>query len=363
MMLSEITIRNLRNITGQSFIPVTGINLLVGPNGAGKTSVLEAIHLLGLGRTFRSRALKNAIQFDKQQLQVVAKTVQNKMPIGLQYSAEAGLEIRFNNAPLKKLSDLAAQLPLQLIPANSHQFFEQGPRFRRQLLDWGLFHVEPSFNFHWQSYKKVLQQRNASIRQRKNFKEIQLWDQHLIEHGNQLTDLRKKRLDTILKQFEFYFKLVCPQFENSKLSLKYKTGWSREITFEESIKLNLERDYQLGYTRSGAHAADWSFKIDEYEAKDVFSRGQQKLFFLALSMAQIKSSEDSNKPKGILLIDDLSSELDEIHLEIVLRQLNTMPVQIFISSTDESLVDLVNKIENNYALFHVKQGQIISKQN
>ena len=72
MMLSEITIRNLRNITDESFVPVTGINLLVGPNGAGKTSVLEAIHLLGLGRTFRSRALKNAIQFDKQQLQVVA---------------------------------------------------------------------------------------------------------------------------------------------------------------------------------------------------------------------------------------------------------------------------------------------------
>ena len=93
-----------------------------------------------------------------------------------------------------------------------------------------------------------------------------------------------------------------------------------------------------------------------------FLVGQQKLFFLALSMAQIKSSEATNKPKGILLIDDLSSELDEIHLEIILRQLNTMPVQIFISSTDESLVALVNKIENNYALFHVKHGQIIPKQ-
>ena len=361
MMLSEITIRNLRNITDQSFIPITGINLLVGPNGAGKTSVLEAIHLLGLGRTFRSRALKNAIQFDKQQLQVIAKTVQNKMPIGLQYGVQTGLEIRLNNAPLKKLSDLAAQLPLQLIPANSHQFFEQGPRYRRQLLDWGLFHVEPSFNFHWQSYKKVLQQRNAAIRQRKNFKEIQLWDQHLIEHGNQITNQRKKRLDTILNQFDYYFKQVCPQFENSKLSLKYKSGWSKETTFEESIKSSIERDFQLGYTRSGAHAADWSFKIDEYEAKDIFSRGQQKLFFLALCMAQIKSSEDINKPKSILLIDDLSSELDELHLNIILRQLATMPVQIFISSTDELIITLLKKIEINYALFHVKQGELISK--
>ncbi len=362
-MLSEITIRNVRNITNESLMPTTGINLLVGPNGSGKTSVLEAIHLLALGRSFRSRTLKNAIQFDKQQLQVIAKTVQNKMPIGLQYGVQAGLEIRFNNAPLKKLSDLATQLPLQLIPANSHQFFEQGPRFRRQLLDWGLFHVEPSFNFHWQAYKKVLQQRNAAIRQKMSFNEIQLWDQHLVEHGNQITNLRKKRLETILEQFEFYFKLVCPQFENSVMALKYKTGWSKENTLEESIKSNLQRDYQLGYTRSGAHAADWAFKINEYDANDIFSRGQQKLFFLALCMAQIKSSESANKLKGILLIDDLSSELDESHMQIILRELSKMPVQIFISSTESTIQQQVKKTGEDHTLFHVKQGRILSEQN
>jgi len=78
-------------------------------------------------------------------------------------------------------------------------------------------------------------------------------------------------------------------------------------------------------------------------------------------MAQIKSSEYINKPKSILLIDDLSSELDELHLNIILRQLATMPVQIFISSTDELIITLLKKIEINYALFHVKQGELISE--
>ncbi|RLA01991.1 MAG: DNA replication and repair protein RecF, partial [Gammaproteobacteria bacterium] len=144
-MLSQLTLLNLRNISELSLQPATGINLITGDNGSGKTSILEAIHLLALGRSFRTRSLKNVVQFDQQQFQVVAK-IKAETPVGLQFNINTGLQIRLNNAPLKKLSELAMQLPLQLIPTNCHQFFEQGPRYRRQLLDWGLFHVEPSFN-------------------------------------------------------------------------------------------------------------------------------------------------------------------------------------------------------------------------
>ena len=140
-MLSSLTITHLRNITDLSLQPSEGINLISGENGAGKTSVLEAIYLLTLGKSFRSRSLKSVIQFGQDQLQIIAKTYKN-MPVGLKFSTHQGLEIRLNSAPLKRKSELALQLPLQFIPANCHQFFEQGPRYRRQLLDWGLFHVE-----------------------------------------------------------------------------------------------------------------------------------------------------------------------------------------------------------------------------
>ena len=359
-MLAELTIKQLRNISALYFMPSPGINLLLGENGAGKTSILEAIHLLALGRSFRTRSLKQLIQFEQQALQVIAKTVDHQTPIGLQYSLPKGLEIRLNNAPLKKRSDLALQLPLQFIPANCHQFFEQGPKYRRQLVDWGLFHVEPSFNFHWLSYKKIIQQRNSAIRQHKKNDEIQLWDPHLIFHGEKISEQRIKRLERLLTEFEIIFSRLCPNYRGKSFSLSYRSGWPKDKNLSEAITTTIERDKQLGYTRSGCHAADWTFKIDGYEPSQVFSRGQQKLFFIALCMAQIKTMDrqGENKLKSILLIDDISSELDASHQEIILNELVSLHVQTFITSTDSSLARIA---ESNpvFSAFHVKHGQLV----
>lgn len=354
-MLNQLTLSTLRNITDLSIQPASGVNLILGDNGSGKTSILEAIHLLALGRSFRTRALKNIIQMGEQRFQVVAKT-ETGIPVGLQFDHNIGLEIRLNNAPLKRLSELATQLPLQMIPADCHQFFERGPRYRRQLLDWGLFHVEQEFNFHWQSYRKILQQRNSAIKQHKNVEEIQLWDAHLVLHGEKITSLRKKQLDKMLKQFKEIFPKLCPEYQGAKFSLRYRSGWAKELGLEEALKIMIGRDKQLGYTRSGCHAADWSFQVNGMNPTEMFSRGQQKLFFLALCMTQAEITQHASRESSILLLDDLSSELDDKHQKIVLNELSTLPAQSFITSTDHSLADI--NIANSLAVFHVKQGEV-----
>lgn len=354
-MLSQLRIHSLRNLTNSSLEPSQGINILTGDNGSGKTSVLEAIHMLAIGKSFRARSLKSVIQFGQSQLQVIAKTSKN-VPVGLQFSLDNGLSIRLNSAPLKRLSELAMQLPLQFIPANCHQFFEQGPRYRRQLLDWGLFHVEPSFNFHWQSYKKIIQQRNSALKQHKNTAEVQLWDNHLASHGEAITALRKVQLEKLLIEFERIFPRLCPLYENSSYELKYRSGWLKDEPLSMSLEKGIARDQQLGYTRSGSHAADWSFKINDCDPAEIFSRGQQKLFYLALCMAQAKITESVKQEKTILLLDDLNSELDKTHQLNVLNELELLPAQIFITATD---IDNLNS--DGLALFHVKQGEIHEK--
>ena len=125
-MLSQLQILQFRNLNKVLLSPAARVNLILGENGAGKTSLLEAIHLLGLGRSFRTRQLKNIVEYDNTQCQVVGK-ISGRIPVGFQFDLQHGVQIRLNNAPLKKLSELASHLPLQFIPANCHEFFERGP--------------------------------------------------------------------------------------------------------------------------------------------------------------------------------------------------------------------------------------------
>lgn len=358
-MLSQLSISHLRNIADLNFQPGTDINLLLGENGSGKTSVLEAIHMLALGRSFRTRSLKKAIQFGEKQFQITAKT-EMKTPVGLQYDTATGLQIRLNSAPLKRLSELASQLPLQYISANCHQFFELGPRFRRQLVDWGVFHVEPSFNFHWQSYKKILLQRNSALKKRKNNTEIRLWDEHLVQHGEKITALRQSYLQTLLQDFSVIFTRLCTDYKAAEFSLRHKSGWLKDQDFHSALVAGFDRDRSLGYTKSGSHAADWSFRINDADPAEMLSRGQQKIFYLALCMAQGSLSNNTRRDKTILLIDDLSSELDVSHQQTVLAELENLPVQSFITSADSSLKSMIQR-EKDLA-FHVKHGALDTKE-
>lgn len=361
-MLSQLSISNLRNITELQLLhPSPRLNLIVGANGSGKTSLLEAIYLLAMGRSFRTRSLKNIVQFSQEQCQILARTTPNDIPIGLQYSPLTGLKIRFNSAPVNKLSELVSHLPLQFIPANCHQVFEQGPRYRRQLLDWGLFHVEPEFNYHWQSYKKIVQQRNSALRQHKKNEEIKLWDQQYIFHGEKITEYRIRYLERLLEEFKKVFSVLCPEFRDADFTTKYKTGWSKAMTLEEALKEGLARDKQLMYTKSGSHAADWIIKINDADPAEMLSRGQQKLYFIALSLAQTTITNEmlnlSGESGSLLLIDDLSSELDIDHQILVLQQLAKSYAQCFITTTDLLLSDRINEIKHE--VFHVEQGKLI----
>ena len=358
-MLAQIRLLSFRNIKQADIDPAQGINLIIGENGSGKTSLLEAIYMLAMGRSFRSRSLKNAVNKEAQRLTVFARSL-DQTPIGMQYDLASGLQIRLNNAPLKRLSDLALHLPLQFIPANCHQFFELGPKYRRRMVDWGVFHVEHQFNFHWQSYKKVLQQRNAAIKKLKPIKEIQLWDKYLVEHGTIITEMRERYLHALLDFFLPLFYQLCPELDDYEFKLRYLRGWSKDSDFDDYLAENIERDRALGYTRSGAHAADWSLRVNGSDPYEMLSRGQQKLFFLALSMAQILILADKKKlTSTVLLIDDLSSELDWHHQRTVIKTLRTLPVQCFISSTNEQLSALID--EEKEKRFHVKHGVILDK--
>jgi DNA replication and repair protein RecF len=338
--------------------PAKGINVFLGNNGSGKTSLLEAIYILSIGRSCRTRSLKNVIQFGQSHFQIVAKS-EHAIPIGIRYEkANSQLIARLNSEPVKRLSELAYQLPLQYIPANCHQIFEQGPAYRRQLLDWGLFHVEPQFNFYAQSYKKLIQQRNAAIKAKQSDEEITLWDRHYCDYGERIAELRSKQLDSLCASFHEIFTEICPEYIDAEIAYKYKKGWIKD-DLADSLQQGLGRDKKLQYSKEGPHAADWLFVINDIHPAELLSRGQQKLYFIALALSQAKLVNMQNKSQSImpiLLIDDLSSELDIVHQELVMHVLSKQELQCFISTTDTRVASL--RESEKMKVFHVEQGNV-----
>lgn len=162
MFIERLVVSNVRNIKELTVDFYNSLNIFCGLNGSGKTSLLEAIYLLHAAKSFRSNQIQPIIQHQQEHCTVYAKC-RGDLTLGLQKSSKQTL-IRKNGNALFSASELASTLPVVLIYQDLFSIIDQGPSIRRKLLDWGVFHVEPTFKFHWKSYQRALKQRNNALK-------------------------------------------------------------------------------------------------------------------------------------------------------------------------------------------------------
>ena len=122
---------------------------------------------------------------------------------------------------------------------------------------------------------------------------------------------------------------------------------------------NTDREIELGYTSSGAHKFDIRFNIGRNPVENTLSRGQQKLFLLALTLAQAKLIENGKRVKPILLIDDVGAELDIQSRKALSQAIERLDCQVIISAIEKTALEPIIPSDNNYKMFHVKQGEIL----
>jgi len=145
MSLSRISVTGIRNLLPVTLSPSPRINILHGDNGSGKTSLLEAIHLLGMARSFRSTRLNPVISHEQDSCTVFGQVELGEAQssaLGISRDRSGEVRIRINGQTVRSAAELADALPLQLINPDSFRLLEGAPKLRRQFLDWGVFHVE-----------------------------------------------------------------------------------------------------------------------------------------------------------------------------------------------------------------------------
>lgn len=338
--------------------PAPQFNIIYGENGSGKTSILEAIYLLGLGRSFRGRALSSIVQLGKETVTVfglVKESQHSEIPLGIERKKDGTIVIRARESNIHSIAELAHYLPLQIINQDSYHLLTGSPKQRRQFLDWGLFHVEPSFFAIWKRFQRVLQQRNASLKGKVSNDELKFWDKEFIETAILIDQLRKRQLE----QFKQIFSKRFNQLNTiDTIELTYKQGWNTETELAQVLAESLIRDRQYGFTHDGPHRADIDIKIGKMPASQLLSRGQQKLLTYSLLLAQGQLFTELTHRKCIYLIDDMPAELDRFHIQAVLTCLTEMQAQLFITCIEPEA--LSPDLKTDIKMFHVKQGILSS---
>lgn len=358
MQLTQFTIANVRSIAEASVIPGAQFNLITGDNGAGKTSILESLHLLSNGKSFRGRVSEGLVRVGSPHLEIFARwdsALGHTRQMGLRHSGSEW-EGRLDGRNCSLLSDLCTALATVTFEPGSHALIDGRSDQRRRMLDWALFHVEPDFILPWRRLSRAHKQRNALLKQRgQTLAQLDAWESELALSGELVTRMREEYMEATAPLLTGWASKLLPEL--GLASLAFSPGWKRqELSLEDSLLINRQRDLTTGFTSAGPHRADWQVEMAHRKQGERLSRGQTKLAALAMILAQAEHYALRCGEWPVVLLDDLASELDPAHREAVLSALADAGAQVFITGTVSS--DLSFPQNAGVKRFHVEQGEI-----
>ncbi len=361
MFFSSISLNGFRNFSEATIDLDSRCNIFYGQNGAGKTTILEAIHYLTLGKSFRTHLIRRIIKNGASEFVLFGKIDRedSSLSVGIKKSIECGKEIKVGGNAVDSNIEITKLLPLQLLNHDSYLLLYDRPSTRRQFIDWGLFHVKPSFLELWRKGERILKQRNTAIRDRSRPDYIKMWDEELATIGCELHNLRSWYISNLINIAENILNQLLPGF---KIAINYYPGWNLDFELLEILSRSFSSDLALGYTNFGAHRADLKITANNVPAKDALSRGQQKLLIYGLQIAQGILINQLNKKPSIYLVDDLLAELDLLKSTLLIDMLLTIKsAQLMVTGLDLDGLKktYTNKLEH-HKLFYIENGTILN---
>jgi DNA replication and repair protein RecF len=349
MGLEYLSIENVRCVRRAQLELADGLNLISGPNGSGKTSLLEALYMLGRGRSFRTRSSERLIRRGESSLIAFGRTGgMIAQTLGIQVTRGADTVGKIGGVYVESLAQLSEAFPVQVIEPGVHKLIEEGAPRRRRWMDWGVFHVEHAFVDTWARYSRAVRQRNAALRTHPD--EARLWDPEVIRLGESITASRRQSLE----QLQPFWRAAVLELSGLEVELSYQCGWPKSLALGEALRECWPRDQGRGITHAGPHRADVQLRVGHAAARDVLSRGQQKLVAIALVLAQLRMLREHFEHRPMLLLDDPAAELDASRLALFIANVNGLNCQLVVTALAPNLAPFGTPDR----VFHVEQGEV-----
>jgi len=354
--ITKISLNNFRCFKNLELSLSPGINFFFGSNGSGKTSVLESVFIFSSGKSFKSSNLTSLINYDNDKF--ILKGFDNKKGyiVEIEKSKNKTISISLNNNKTNT-SKLVKEFPCTPIHNNTFSFADASPDFRRKLVDRSIFIAEDNFSKVWFSFYRSLRQRNFLIKNNR-ISDIYNWNTKLADEAEKLTKYRKGFFEKTLNEFYLLINLLNPEdvfdFFNF-IKIEFSQGWAPEKSYLDVLNENKDIDIKRRSTTSGPHKSDIKFFINDIDARQILSRGEQKFFSIIWSCAQHEVLKKHYEIDATLLIDDIKSELDERVFKLFSDLLNHINTQVIFSCIDDCFSSKITSSFNEFKKFHVEQ--------
>ena len=354
MQLTRLEVRDLRILRSVALRPHPILNVIAGGNAAGKTSILEAIHVLGTGRSFRSRDVEPLVRWESTELSVFGEVMDPGGTLRRIGVVKGGPEprIRVDGQDVSGAAVVARLMPVAVFAPDSLEIVEGSPGERRSLMDWALFHVEPEYGPSILRCRRSLRQRNAALRSGTTRRAAAVWEHELCEEADRIDSWRTTYAQEMLP----FVRESLAQLTPIPLEILYRRGWPAGESIASTLERTWPSDAARGWTTHGPHVADLSLQVAAHPARETLSRGEKKALAAALVLGHVEYVRCTCNRQPVLLADDFPSELDAGARQWFLEGIRGTGCQTFLTVLEPSAVSLPSASE--YGMFHVKQGRL-----
>ena len=352
MYINWFQLINFRNYENQKFTFTPGKILIYGANGQGKTNILEALYYLIIGKSFRGRD-SSLIRFGAQGFQLGANIIKNeqKINLGIELSLK-GKSFLKNGQRQKSFGGILGTLKGVLFTPEELVTFFQEPANRRKALDFFLAQVNKNYLVNLVYYNKILENKNALLKQQKEERLIEAWNSKLSEYGSEIIKEREKTLQILNELMDEINQEL--NFLKGKIKIFYKPqGSSEKERFYELLKQKHFEEKLKKYSLIGPHRDDFSFVLNNRDLKIFGSQGQKKGALLLFKLATVMYIAKFLKEKPLLLLDDLYSEFDLEKKSKLEGFFTNFSEQIFITATD------AGDLKNYQQAFLIHEGRVV----
>ncbi len=365
MKINKITIQNLRNHSHSVIDFSDSINLIFGNNGSGKTTILEAISICSMSKSFLPTLDQNLIQYEKKNYRI---KLEAKNDFDIDYKVEVNFsaskkKIANNESENLSPKNLIGNIPIVILSPDYKNITFGSPSDRRDFIDKVISQVSKGYLNKLIQLKKVLKQRNSLLLQFRKQEHyitdlIEPWTEKLIDLNADIAMKRNQFITELTPLFLETFKQIAPNEEVELEYLPYKIP--KEIIEDKDKIINeltnyynsrKDVEYHRTTTLFGPQKDELQIKINSGIAKDYASQGQHKSLLISLKIAEFNYLKSYCNETPVILLDDIFAELDNERASYVLEIIKDNNVQSFITSTNK---DLLNSIDSEVQLIDIE---------